>query len=144
MKVAKKLEEAGLDINFAVSSSSELSSELTEYGLTAGDKPVVAGRNAKDQKYVMTEEFSMDNLEKFAKAFVAGDLTVYLKSEDVPETNDEPVKTVVANNFDEIVRNAETDVLIEFYAPWCGHCKKLSPIYDEVAIKVTFANYDIR
>jgi len=37
-----------------------------------------------------------------------------------------------ASNFDTIIGDFSKHVLVEFYAPWCGHCKKLSPIYDEV------------
>ncbi|PWN52496.1 hypothetical protein IE53DRAFT_385071 [Violaceomyces palustris] len=36
-------------------------------------------------------------------------------------------------NFDLVVKDPENDVLVEFYAPWCGHCKNLNPIYQEVA-----------
>jgi len=56
-----------------------------------------------------------------------------MKSEPIPATNDEPVKVIVGKNFDEIVMNSPHDVLLMFYAPWCGHCKTLHPIYDVVA-----------
>merc|ERR1712034_303499 len=83
--------------------------------------------------YKMTEKFSVENLETFATEFLAGKLKPYVKSEPVPESNDEPVKVVVGETFNEIVNDPTKDVLIEFYAPWCGHCKKLTPIYDELA-----------
>ena len=46
-------------VNFAVSNKDEFTSELTEFGFdyVAGDKPVVAGRNDKNQKFVMKDEF---------------------------------------------------------------------------------------
>jgi len=36
-------------------------------------------------------------------------------------------------NFDKIVKDTTKDVLVEFYAPWCGHCKNLAPDYEKVA-----------
>jgi len=37
------------------------------------------------------------------------------------------------DNFDAIVKDQNKNVLVEFYAPWCGHCKSLAPKYEEVA-----------
>ena len=42
------------------------------------------------------------------------------------------MKIVVGKNFDEIVRDASKDVMIEMYAPWCGHCKALEPVYKKL------------
>lgn len=82
----------------------------------------------------------LDTLEQFVKDILDNKLEPYLKSEPIPENNDEAVKIAVAKNFDEVVTNNGKDTLIEFYAPWCGHCKKLTPIYEELAQKVINKN----
>nr|CAD1816905.1 unnamed protein product [Ananas comosus var. bracteatus] len=43
------------------------------------------------------------------------------------------VVVLTPENFDQVVLDESKDVLVEFYAPWCGHCKHLAPIYEKVA-----------
>lgn len=81
--------------------------------------------------------YSIEALQSFVNDVLNDKLEPYLKSEAVPESNDAPVKIAVAKNFDDVVVNNGKDTLIEFYAPWCGHCKKLAPVYDELAEKVS-------
>ena len=79
---------------------------------------------------------SMESFEQFLKDLQAGSLEPFLKSEPIPDDNSGPVKVAVGKNFDDIVTNNDKDILIEFYAPWCGHCKKLAPVWDELGEKV--------
>lgn len=52
------------------------------------------------------------------------------------------------NNFDNLVLNSDHIWVVEFYAPWCGHCQQLTPEYDKAAtalkgiVKVGAVNAD--
>ena len=77
-------------------------------------------------------DLTVENIGSFVDGIKAGTIKPFLKSEPTPEPNDEPVTVLVGNNFKEIVMDTTKDVLVKFYAPWCGHCKKLAPIWDEL------------
>ncbi|CAH2039453.1 unnamed protein product, partial [Iphiclides podalirius] len=85
-------------------------------------------------KYKPTSsELSANAIEEFVQSFFAGTLKQHLLSEDLPaDWAAKPVKVLVATNFDEVVFDSNKKVLVEFYAPWCGHCKQLVPIYDKL------------
>lgn len=72
---------------------------------------------------------------QFLRDVTDGKIERSLKSDPVPETNDEVVKVVVGKTFESMVIS-DKDVFLEVYAPWCGYCKSFEPIYKEFAEKI--------
>ena len=72
------------------------------------------------------KEITAENLKAFVVEYFAGNLEKFLKSEALPEDWDAtPVKTLVSSNFDKVAKDKSKDVLVEFYAPWCGEWSNL-------------------
>jgi len=49
---------------------------------------------------------------------------------------DKDVVVLDQSNFEKLVLGSKDIWLVEFYAPWCGHCKKLEPEWNEAASRL--------
>jgi len=119
---------------FGIVNKGQNAPEVQKFGFTGSeDWAVYIDDHTKTLKYKYTEtEFNVESLEKFITDFLAGSIKPFIKSQPRPEQTTD-VTVVVGETFKEIVLDPSKDVLIEMYAPWCGHCKKLEPIYEELA-----------
>merc|ERR1711998_566916 len=50
-------------------------------------------------------------------------------AEDAAQSN---VIDLTMDNFVEVVTDSKKHVLVEFFAPWCGHCKEFAPVYEKI------------
>ncbi|KAG2156105.1 thioredoxin-like protein [Suillus clintonianus] len=82
--------------------------------------------------YDQSKPVEAEAVSTMVSEYLAGELAPKLKSQPIPETQDESVFTLVSDQFDEVVFDDSKDVFVEFYATWCGHCKRLKPIWDSL------------
>jgi len=109
---------------------------LAEYiGVNTAKVPAIMLSHAAGEvtKYRYTGEINKASIVDFVKKYNAGSLEKYLKSEEIPDHQEGHVKVLVGKNWDQEVINNDKDVLVKFYAPWCGHCKSLAPKWDKAA-----------
>ncbi|TIA90668.1 hypothetical protein E3P99_01453 [Wallemia hederae] len=81
----------------------------------------------------VTKPVNKKNIAQFVKDFSNGKIEPSVKSAPIPTEQPDAVYTLVADNFDDIVYDNKKDVFVEFYAPWCGHCKRLAPEWEALA-----------
>jgi len=113
-------------------------SKVADYfGFSDSDYPVGVlvnvGSGSMKKFFYKGDMTDASAISAFIESYFAGDLSPTLKSAEPSDADDEgPVQVLVGTTFNDKVLNNDKDVLVEFYAPWCGHCKKLAPIWDEL------------
>ncbi|XP_008295223.1 protein disulfide-isomerase A2 [Stegastes partitus] len=134
--VAKEFKGKMLFVVIDVTES--LSHVLNYFGVSEKDAPTVRIIDMDTGKKfsIAAGDLTVDSLRKLCQEVVDGTAKPYYKSEDIPEDWDKgPVKVLVGKNFESVALDPTKNVFVEFYAPWCGHCKQLAPIWEQLGEK---------
>ncbi|PIN17433.1 Protein disulfide isomerase (prolyl 4-hydroxylase beta subunit) [Handroanthus impetiginosus] len=129
--VASLYKEKGISFLFGDVDSTQ--NAFQYFGLEIEQAPLLIIQKDNGEKYLKAN-IEPDQIASWVKEYLDGLVKPHIRSEPIPEVNNEPVKVVVRDSLQDFVFNSGKNVLLEFYAPWCGHCKRLAPILDEVAI----------
>ncbi|CAI0460302.1 unnamed protein product [Linum tenue] len=90
-------------------------------------KPPVNYQGAREAKPIV--EFGLQQIKALLKDRLHGKSTSGSSEKSEPNASVE----LNARNFDELVMKSKDLWIVEFFAPWCGHCKKLAPEWKKAA-----------
>ena len=127
------------DLVFAVSDSDQYIDRLYDYGFEFDWKsrlesePIVIAEDVNEVHYLLDTKLTAESLQKFIQQFKDKQLVPLIKSQPIPDNSGTAVKEVVGKTFESMVINNPKDVFILMYAHWCGHCKKLIPIWKSLS-----------
>ncbi|CAF4734040.1 unnamed protein product, partial [Rotaria sp. Silwood1] len=122
---------------FAIADEEKLSSLLKEFGLEESGEDVNVGcYDLQGLKYRMedNDEFTSESFEDFVNRLDKKKIKPYFKSQPLPKQSIiNGIHILVGKNFDKIVKDNTKNVVVFFYAPWCGHCNEFKPTYSKLA-----------
>lgn len=126
-------------LHFVLADKSEQGGDFSTLGFDSSAKWGLAIVDPAKGKYKHSgETFSPEVLKTFVDDYLQGKVEKHVKSEPVPsEPTKDGLTTLVGKTIDDVINDPTKDVFIEFYAPWCGHCKSLAPKWEQLAKDLT-------